>query len=119
MTAPGRWPLGLAARAVLRVVRDLDPVEEARQLARPDRVAELADRLGLDLTDALAGHAEGQAHLLEGVGVAVTDAVPELDDLALAEGEGRSTSSIRSFSISWPAAWSGLSADSSSMKSPK
>jgi hypothetical protein len=50
-------------------------------------VLELADGLGLDLADALAGDLEDPADLLERVGVAVADAVAELDDLALAEGQ--------------------------------
>jgi hypothetical protein len=64
--------------------------EEARCLTswrRADRVLQLADRLRLDLADALAGDLEDPADLLEGVGVAVADAVAELDDLALAEGQ--------------------------------
>jgi hypothetical protein len=57
------------------------------ELAGPDGVLELADGLGLDLADALAGDLEDAADLFEGVGVAVADAVAELDDLALAVGQ--------------------------------
>ncbi len=62
-------------------------VEEAFELAGADRVLELADGLGLDLADALAGDFEDLADLFERVGVAVADAVAELDDLALAVGQ--------------------------------
>ncbi len=48
---------------------------------------EFADGLGLDLADALAGDFEDAADLFERVGVAVADAVTQLDDLALAVGE--------------------------------
>src|SRR3954471_6014905 len=63
-------------------------LEEALELSAPDRVLQLADRLGLDLADPLAGDLEDPADLLEGVGVAVAQAVAELDDLALAVGQG-------------------------------
>src|SRR5580704_8381380 len=48
---------------------------------------QLADGLGLDLADAFAGHLEDAAHLFQGVGVTVTQAVTQLDNLALAVGE--------------------------------
>ena len=48
---------------------------------------QLADGLGLDLADALAGDLEDPADLFERVGVAVADAVAQLDDLALAVGQ--------------------------------
>src|SRR5579872_1232994 len=62
-------------------------LEEAFEHPRADRVLELPHGLGLDLADALAGDLEDPTDLLERVGVAVADAVTELDDLALAEGE--------------------------------
>src|SRR5262249_50439726 len=62
-------------------------VEESLELATAYRVLELAHRLGLDLTDALAGHPEDAAHFLQRIGVAVAEAVAELDDLALAVGQ--------------------------------
>jgi hypothetical protein len=46
-------------------------------------VAQLGEGLGLDLADALAGHAELAADLLQGAGVAVGEAEAELDDLLL------------------------------------
>ena len=45
------------------------------------------DRLGLDLPHALAGDLEDAAHLFQGVGVAVAQAVAQADDLPLAVGE--------------------------------
>src|SRR5688500_2697274 len=62
--------------------------QEAFQLARPDRVLQLADGLCLDLANALARHLEDAADLFERVGVAVADAVAELDDFALAVRQG-------------------------------
>src|SRR4051794_36552660 len=62
--------------------------QEPFELPRPDRVLELADRLGLDLPHALAGDLEDAADFLERVRVPVADAVAEFDDLALAVGEG-------------------------------
>src|SRR5438270_441421 len=61
-----------------------DAVEEALELAAADRVLEFADRLRLDLADPLSRHLEDSAHFLQRVGVAVSEAVAELDDLALA-----------------------------------
>src|SRR5947209_8720584 len=49
---------------------------------------QLANRLGLDLADALAGDFENSAHFFKGVCVAVAQAIPKLDNLALAVGEG-------------------------------
>src|ERR671923_2595191 len=47
-------------------------------------MAELRERLRLDLADPLAGDAELPAHLLEGPGVAIDQPEPQLDDLLLA-----------------------------------
>src|SRR5438552_785937 len=58
------------------------PRQEAFQLARPHGVLELADGLGLHLPHALARHLEDAADFLQRVGVAVADAVAQLDDLA-------------------------------------
>ncbi len=62
-------------------------VQEAFEFSGADGVLELADGLGLDLADALAGDFEDAADLFERVGVAVADAVTQLDNLALAVGE--------------------------------
>src|SRR5213079_1265867 len=61
-------------------------VKKTFKLATSYRMLQLADRLGFDLADALARHFEDSAHLLERVGVAVAQAVPQFDDLALAHG---------------------------------
>src|SRR6185436_6003659 len=85
--AADRFRTELEQSAVGGLVGHRDSVDEAGELTRADRVAQLAHRLGLDLAHALARDAEDPADLLEGVGVAVADAVAQLDDLALAEGQ--------------------------------
>src|SRR5262249_54436228 len=59
-------------------------LEEPLELPASDWVLELSDGLGLDLADAFSRHLEDPAHLFEGVGVAVAQAVAKLDDLPLA-----------------------------------
>src|SRR6185295_15674143 len=68
----------------------LDPaaLEEGLELAAAARVAQLAQRLRLDLPDALAGDREVLAHLFEGVLAAVAQAEAHLDDLLLAGSQG-------------------------------
>src|SRR5512135_2518286 len=63
-------------------------LEESLELAAAVGVLQFADGLGLDLADAFAAHLEDPADLREGVGGAVAQAVAELDDLALARGQG-------------------------------
>src|SRR5688572_22164111 len=63
-------------------------VEEALELPASDRMLQLADGLGLDLADAFARDLEDAAHLFERVGVAIAQAIAQLDDLALAVGQG-------------------------------
>src|SRR5437879_3539858 len=58
------------------------------QLLAPRRVAKLAQRLGLDLANALAGDPEALAHLLEGSLVAVEEPEAQLEHSPLARGEG-------------------------------
>src|ERR1035437_2835314 len=70
------------------VVRRGALLQEPLELAGADGVLELANGLGLHLADALARDLEDPPDLLQRVGVAVADAVAELDDLALAVGEG-------------------------------
>src|SRR5206468_4333532 len=62
-------------------------VEEAFELAAADRMLQLANGLGFDLPNAFAGHFEYSANFFERVSVTVTEAVTQLDDLALAVGE--------------------------------
>src|SRR6478752_7158709 len=71
---------------VLGIV-DLLGIEEAVQLADTRRVAHLAERFGLDLTDALAGDLELLADLLERAAVAVHEAEAQRKHAALALGE--------------------------------
>ena len=51
-------------------------------------MAELAQGLGLNLTDALARDVELLAHFLEGAGAAIDDAEAQLENLLLAGGKG-------------------------------
>src|SRR6188768_3523609 len=62
-------------------------LEKRAELPRPRRVAELAQRLGFDLADALAGDGEVLADLLERVLAAVANAEAHLDHLLLARRE--------------------------------
>jgi hypothetical protein len=68
------------------------PSVNSRLPSRSHRMLQLAHGLGLDLAHALARDLEDAADLFERVGVAVADAVAQLDDLALAEGQRLSTS---------------------------
>src|SRR3979411_2805712 len=68
--------------------RALLAVDEALELLRPARVPQLAERLGLDLPDALAGHLEVLADLLEGVIALLADAEAHAQDLLLARRQG-------------------------------
>src|SRR5262250_422299 len=61
--------------------------EERPQLAAARWMAQLAQRLGFDLPDALARDGEALADFLERVLAAVADAEPHLDDLLLARRE--------------------------------
>src|SRR5947208_1615833 len=58
--------------------------EEAFKLARPNRMLELSNRFRFNLPHAFARHFKDATHFFQRVGVAVADAVAELDDLALA-----------------------------------
>src|SRR3981081_2752354 len=60
------------------------PFEKRAKLAAARRMAQLAERLGLDLPDALTRDREALTDFLEGVLAAVPDAEPHLDDLFLA-----------------------------------
>src|SRR4051812_25501021 len=59
-------------------------VEVVAQLLAVLGVPELGQRLGLDLADALTGHAELTTDLLERAGLAVVEAEPHPDDGLLA-----------------------------------
>ena len=62
-------------------------IEEAFELAAANRVLQFANRLCLDLADALAGDLEDSADFLERVCVAVADAVTQFDNFAFAVGQ--------------------------------
>ncbi len=65
-----------------------DAVDEGLQLAAAAGVTELAQGLGFDLADALAGDLEGLAYLFEGVFAAVFEAEAHLDDTLFARRQG-------------------------------
>ena len=65
-----------------------DAVDEGLQLAAAAGVAQLAQGLGFDLADALAGDLEALADLFEGVLGAVFEAEAHLDDALFARGQG-------------------------------
>src|SRR5207249_11602004 len=58
-------------------------LDEGLEVAPAQRVAQLAERLGLDLPDALARHREALADLFERVLPLFADAEPEAQDLLL------------------------------------
>src|SRR6187399_2867086 len=62
-------------------------LEVVLELAAAGRMAELAQRLGLDLADAFAGDVELLADLFEGPGTPVLEAEPELQHAPLATGQ--------------------------------
>src|SRR5262245_49505061 len=81
-------PKGRRARALRPFCCSLRaPFQERPQLARARRMAQLAERLGFDLPDALARDGEALADFLERVLAAVADAEPHLDHLFLARRE--------------------------------
>src|SRR5262245_27190136 len=84
-----RPAIGLRARARLSGSGALDarPLKKSLQLPRPRGMAQLAQRLGLDLADALAGHGEVLAHLFQRVLAAVAEAEAHLDHLLLARSQ--------------------------------
>src|SRR6185437_10067387 len=61
--------------------------EVLAQHLRAARVTQLGQRLGFDLPDPLAGHAELPADLLQRPRMAVGQAEPQLDDALLADAE--------------------------------
>src|SRR5690606_8199433 len=83
--AIARGPLWLAARRRAPAGSALDERLEPLGSAR---VAQLAQRLGLDLPDALAGDLEVLADLLEGVVGLLADTEPHAQHLLLARGQG-------------------------------
>src|SRR5215218_3320399 len=74
-------------RPVMNFMRSVLLLQIVLELPAAARVAELAQRLCLDLPDPLAGDVELLAHLLERPGAPVLEAEPELEDAPLATGE--------------------------------
>src|SRR5690349_13479648 len=84
------WPLSygpVPALVCLRIHPSL-ALHEALQPLRPGRVAQLPERLRLDLADALARHLEVLPDLLERVVALLADAEAHPEDLLLARREG-------------------------------
>jgi len=77
---------GGAPGLLLRAVVVVEAVQKAIQLPGANRVLELAQSLGLDLTYARAGDPEDAAGLLERLRVVPSDSVALLDELALFGG---------------------------------
>jgi hypothetical protein len=63
-------------------------LQEILQFLAAAGVPELGQRLGLYLADAFARYTELPAHLFQGPWMTIKKAEAELDDLALADGEG-------------------------------
>src|SRR5262252_550362 len=79
-----------SARSRSAAARAEDPrslLDEAAEEPRARAAAELSQRGGLDLADALARHAHAGADLFEGALGVVADAEAELQDLRLARRE--------------------------------
>src|SRR5512139_1092606 len=88
-----RWTRPVRARAILthrgeKVKQPSRSLDEALQGLAPARMAELAQRLGLDLPDALARYVELLPDLLEGVIGVLADPEPPPQHLLLAVREG-------------------------------
>src|SRR6476660_7265255 len=79
-----RRPTGASLRPCLQLC---PPFPEGAELPGARRMAQLAERLRLDLADALAGDRETLADLFERVLAAVADTEPHLDHLLLTRGE--------------------------------
>src|ERR687886_2776718 len=76
---PVRFDVGCRARG--------GKLRDVAQLLRLGQRLQLLQRLVLDLPDALARHVERAAHLVERPRMLAAEAVPELEDAALAVGE--------------------------------
>src|SRR5688572_6380760 len=84
-----RLPCGPEPGSRRGVVMRASVFRECDQLARAAQAAQLLERLGLDLPNALARDAEGLADLLERVLVHAADAEAHAQDPLLARGELR------------------------------
>src|SRR5439155_7057435 len=82
----GEGDLDGAPRGALKTLPS-GALQEGAQTLAARRVAELPERLALDLADALAGHGEGLSDLFQGVLATVAHAEAHLEDHLLAGGE--------------------------------
>src|SRR5438105_13299412 len=80
--SPGALPLSYGP-----AVNEVSSLEKAPRLLGPRRVTELAERLGLDLADALARDREVLPDLLQGVLAAVGQSEAQPQHLLLTRGE--------------------------------
>src|SRR5450759_532795 len=85
--APSLWPGCACPRQHGRCGPAASLLQVVPQLARTARVAQLPQRLRLDLTDALAAHVKLLADLLMGASAAVLQAEAQLEHSALAAGQ--------------------------------
>ena len=81
------------SRKISQLMRDAavkrdKSIQKALQMAGAAGMAELAEGLGLDLADTLAGDVELLTHLLKSAGAAVVETEAELDDVLLAGSQG-------------------------------
>ena len=60
-----------------------DTFQESLQLSTANRMLQFTNSFGFNLSYAFAGNLEDSAHFLQGVGIAVTQTISQLDDLSL------------------------------------
>ena len=98
--------------------KSFDRLIEVAQAGHVAKALQLGQRLGFDLADALAGDAELPADLFEGARLLAVKAETQLDDLALTVREAlEDLRQLLPLMISSTAS-TGVTASSSSMKSP-
>src|SRR5450759_3287240 len=85
--APSLWPGCACPRQHGRCGPAAGLLQVVLQLARTARVAQLPERLRLDLADPLAAQVEVRADLVKGAGAPVLEAEAELEDSALTAGQ--------------------------------
>src|SRR3954468_3705127 len=86
-TSPRAGAAAILERGSGSVCRRPTALRAARQPLRLRQHLELLQRVVLDLADALAGHAEGAADLLQSARLRARQAEAHLDHLALARGQ--------------------------------
>ena len=91
----------------------LHPVHERLQPPRPRRMPQLAQRLRLDLPDALARHLEALSDLFQRVLGAILQAEAHLDHALLARGQGAqhrqrlryAQAAATDYNLAWQCMW--------------